>query len=55
MDAAEAQSCPRALLLTPAGDPGWLADTARILRDLGFVVRTNVRAPEADMAAELEL
>ncbi|PZX26073.1 Hpt domain-containing protein [Cupriavidus phytorum] len=55
MDAAEAQSRPRALLLAPAGDPGWLADAARILRDLGFVVRIDVGAPEADMAADVEL
>ncbi|SOY97549.1 conserved hypothetical protein [Cupriavidus taiwanensis] len=55
VDAAEAQSGPRALLLAPAGDPGWLADTARILHDLGFVVRIDVGAPEADMAADVEL
>ncbi|WP_373376633.1 Hpt domain-containing protein [Cupriavidus nantongensis] len=55
MDAAEAQSRPRALLLAPRGDPGWLADAARILRELGFVVRIDVGAPEADMAADVEL
>jgi len=53
--AAEAQSRPRALLLDPAGDPGWLADAARILRDLGFVVQIGVSAPVADMAADVDL
>ncbi|SPA42426.1 conserved hypothetical protein [Cupriavidus taiwanensis] len=55
MDAAEAQSRPKALLLAPAGDPGWLADAARILRRLGFVVQIEVGARKADMAAEVEL
>ncbi|RAS08723.1 Hpt domain-containing protein [Cupriavidus alkaliphilus] len=55
MHAAEAQSRPRALLLAPAGDPGWLADAARILRDLGFVVQIGVSAPVADMAADVDL
>ena len=55
MDAAEAQSGPRALLPATSGDSGWLADAARTLRDLGFVVRIDVDAPEADIAADVEL
>nr|WP_240990270.1 Hpt domain-containing protein [Cupriavidus taiwanensis] len=54
MDAAEAQSRPRALLLAPAGGPDWLGDAAPILRTLGFVVQ-SVSAPVADMAAEVAL
>ena len=55
VDAAKAQSCPRALLLAAAGDSGWLADAARILRDLGFVVDIDAGAPGADMAADVDL
>nr|WP_256504840.1 Hpt domain-containing protein [Cupriavidus sp. WGlv3] len=43
------------MLLAPAGDPGWLADAARILRDLGFVVQIDVDAPVADIAADVDL
>ncbi|SOZ38173.1 Hpt domain-containing protein [Cupriavidus neocaledonicus] len=55
MDAAEAQSRPRALLLARAGDSGWLADAVRILRGLGFVAQIEVNARVADMAAEGDL
>ncbi|WP_258874650.1 Hpt domain-containing protein [Cupriavidus taiwanensis] len=55
MNAAEAQSRPRALLLAPAGDPGWLADAAPILRELGFVVQIGVSPTVADMAADVDL
>ncbi|SOZ31365.1 conserved protein of unknown function (plasmid) [Cupriavidus taiwanensis] len=55
VDAAEAQSRPRALLLAPAGDPDWLGEVAPILRNLGFVAQIEVSAPVADMAAEVAL
>lgn len=55
VDAAEAQSRPRARLLASAGDSGWLADAARILRELGFVVDIDVGAPVTDLAAEADL
>lgn len=55
MDAAEAQSRPRALLLAPAGDSGWVADAARILHDLGFTVQIGTSVPAVDLAADVGL
>ncbi|UDM53458.1 Hpt domain-containing protein [Cupriavidus sp. MP-37] len=56
MNAADAQSRPRALLLAPpAGDSAWIADAARILRDLGFTVQIDMGGPAGDPAADVEL
>lgn len=55
VDAAEAQSRPRALLLASAGDSGWLADAAQSLRDLGFAVQIDAGAAVADGTADVDL
>jgi HPt (histidine-containing phosphotransfer) domain-containing protein len=50
---AAAQPRAGALLLASAGDTGWVADAARILRQFGFAVRTG--APVPGVGADISL
>jgi hypothetical protein len=45
VEKAAAQPRAGALLLASAGDTGWVADAARILRQFGFAVRTGAPVP----------